>query len=187
MAAEEEVTIENENGSDKCEEKLKKLREELKKCQKERGEYLAGWQRAKADFINARKDEEKAREIFIKFAEEKVLKEILLLADSLEEALAVKYSVVDNAAHIDKKWKEGIKCIYQQLMKILKSHNVVVIECEGKQFNPEEHESVGSVEVEDSAKDQMIVEEVQRGYKLYDRVLRPAKVKVGVYKPKTEN
>jgi len=54
-------------------DKLKKLREELKLCHKEKSEYLAGWQRAKADFINARKDEEKARAEFAKFAAEKVL------------------------------------------------------------------------------------------------------------------
>ena len=64
-------------------DKLKKLRVELKECEKQKAEYLAGWQRTKADFINARKDEEKARAEFAKFAAERVLREMLAVADSL--------------------------------------------------------------------------------------------------------
>ena len=65
----EEEFIEEEGLKDK----LKKMREDLKVCRKEKEEYLAGWQRAKADFINARKEEEKSREAFLKFSQSEVL------------------------------------------------------------------------------------------------------------------
>lgn len=145
-------------------EKLKKLREELKTCQKEKADYLAGWQRAKADFINARKDEEKARAEFAKFAAEKVLREMLAVADSLELAGGA------NGA------------IYAQLREILKREGVEPIEAEGAQFDPLHHDALEQIEVSEKEKDGMVLEEMQKGYAIFDRVLRPAKVKVGIYK-----
>ncbi len=149
--------------------KLKKLRQELKKCQQEKAEYLAGWQRAKADFINARKDEERARAEFLKYAEEKTLYDILAVADSLELALKLKPS-------------EGMEQIYSQLREFLKSHGVMPIESAGEKFNPIEHEALEKEEVTEETQDNIVLEELQKGWRLYDRVLRPAKVKVGVYK-----
>lgn len=143
---------------------IKKLREALKICQKEKAEYLAGWQRAKADFINARRDEEKARAEFAKFAAEMVLKETLAVADSLEIA--------------------GDKHIYAQLREILKREGVEPIKAEGARFDPLYHEALEQVEVQEEAKDGAVLEELQKGYRIYDKVLRPAKVKVGVYKQK---
>ena len=143
-------------------DKLKKLRGELKDCQKEKAEYLAGWQRAKADFINARKDEEKARAEFAKFAAERVLREMLAVADSLEIA--------------------GDKHICAQLRDILKREGVEPIEASGIKFDPMRHEALEQVELNDKEKDGVIIEELQKGYKIHDRVLRPSKVKVGVYK-----
>src|SRR3989338_8440705 len=131
-------------------DKLKKLRAELKECEKQKAEYLAGWQRAKADFINARKDEEKARGEFAKFATERVLVEMLAVADSLE---------LSNGA--------DSKPIYNQLMDILKKEGVLPIEALGKKFNPLEHEALEQVEVDDKEKDSVIVEELQKGYTIY--------------------
>lgn len=145
-------------------DKLKKLREELKLCQKEKGEHLAGWQRAKADFINARKDEEKARAEFAKFAAEKVLREMLAVADSLEMA------------------GKEMGPIYAQLREILKREGVELIETGNAHFDPLYHEALEQVEVPEKEKDGIVLEELQKGYKIYDRVLRPAKVKVGIYK-----
>ena len=146
-------------------DKIKKMREELKLCQKEKAEYLAGWQRAKADFINARRDEEKNRAEFTKFAAEKVLLEILAVADSLE--------LSGNA---------DSKPIYNQLVDILKKEGVEPIEALGKKFNPLEHEALDKKEVLDEKEDNMVVEELQKGYMIHNRVLRPSKVKVGHYK-----
>lgn len=141
--------------------KLKELREGLKVCQKEKADYLAGWQRTKADFINARKDEEKTRGEFAKFSAERILKEILTVADSLELAGG------------------ELGPIYAQLREVLKKHGVEPIEAKGKAFDPASHEALERVEV--SEKDGMVLEELQKGYMIHDRVLRPSKVKVGVY------
>ena len=148
-------------------EKIKKLRTELKRCKLEKAEYLAGWQRAKADFINARKDEERARAEFLKYSEERTLYDILAVADSLELALKLKPS-------------EGMEQIYSQLGEFLKSHGVMPIESAGEKFNPIEHEALEKEEVEEEARDNIVLEELQKGWRLYDRVLRAAKVKVGV-------
>ena len=146
-------------------EKLKKLREELKACQMEKADYLAGWQRAKADFINARRDEDKLRGEFAKYSAEKVLREMLVIADSL--------GLSGNAE---------CKLISNQLKEILKREGVVEIEAKGIIFNPMYHEALGEVETKNKDEDGVILEELQKGYMMYDRVLRPSKVKIGIYK-----
>ena len=157
---EDEEVVEEEGLNDK----LKKLREELKVCKTEKAEYLAGWQRAKADFINARRDEDKLRGEFAKYAAEKVLREMLAIADSLS---------LGNA--------EG-KPILDQLLNILKKEGVMPIESKGLVFNPMYHEALGQVETKNKDEDNVILEELQKGYMLHDRVLRPSKVKVGTFK-----
>ena len=149
-------------------EKFKKLRGELKLCQKEKAEYLAGWQRAKADFINARKDDERARAEFAKFAVGGVLKEILAVADSLLARRSFS--------------EGGEDPIYQQLIDILKREGIEPIEALGKKFDPVHHEALEEAEVDGKEKDGIVLEELQKGYTLYDRVLRPSKVKVGIFK-----
>jgi len=151
-------------------DKIKKLRGDLKICEQQKGEYLAGWQRARADFINARKEEERVRGEFTKYATEKILREVLKVADSLEFA----HSLGEGGA-------EG-NPIHHQLMDILKKEGVVLIEARGKPFNPMYHEAIEQLEVGEKDKDEMVIEELQKGYMLYDRVLRPSKVKVGIYK-----
>ena len=146
-------------------DKLKKLREELKICHKEKADYLAGWQRAKADFINARRDEDKLRGEFAKYSAEKVLMEMLVIADSL--------GLSGNAE---------CKLISNQLKEILKREGVVEIEAKGIIFNPMYHEALGEVETKNKDEDGVILEELQKGYMMYDRVLRPSKVKIGIYK-----
>ena len=159
----DEEVLEEEGLNDK----LKKLREELKSCRKEKIEYLAGWQRAKADFINRGKDDEKARGEFAKFASERVLREMLEVADSLELAGSA-----------------DCKPSYNQLIDILKKEGAEPIKASGEKFDPMYHEALEQVEVSEKEKDGVVLEELQRGYTIYDRVLRPSKVKVGAYKIK---
>ena len=146
-------------------EKLKKLRSELKTCQTEKAGYLAGWQRAKADFINARRDEEKSKMEFVKYSTEIILREMLAVADSLELA--------DNA--------DG-NAIYKQLVDILKKEGVMQIEALNKKFDPMYHEALSEIETKNRDEDGVVLEELQKGYTIHDRVLRPSKVKVGIYK-----
>lgn len=171
----EEIVIEDENTS--LDLNLKKLREKLKKCLAEKDEYLAGWQRAKADFINARKEEDERRAELIKFFGAAIIKDILPVLDSFENAFKD-----ENWQKLDKTWQEGVKLIYNKLLDILKKHNVEQIESMAKKFNPEEYESMGEIEVDDKKKDGIVIEEIRKGYKIYDKILRPAQVKIGKFK-----
>src|SRR3989344_43532 len=171
----EEIEFVEEGSGDEARDKIKKLKEELGECRKKAEEYLAGWQRAKADFINSRKDEEKEREAMVRFANKKLLYELLSVKDSMEMAL-------ERAEEIDKSFAGGLNQILSLLSQIMRGCGVSETEALGQRFNPEEHESMEEEEVSEAEKDQVILEVVQKGYKIHDRVLRPAKVKVGIYK-----
>lgn len=172
----EEIEIEDEVIEETgLQEKIKKMREDLKACRKEKEDYLAGWQRAKADFINARKEEEKSRETFVKFAQASVLFEFLKIVDSLEVAAKLAPSQAGSEG-------DGIRQIYSQAKEILKQHGVTEIEAIGKKFDPAMHEAIDKVEVDEPGKENIIVEDSQKGWLLHDKILRPTKVKVGIYK-----
>ncbi|MBI4691886.1 MAG: nucleotide exchange factor GrpE [Candidatus Terrybacteria bacterium] len=172
---EEEIIIEEEGEG--LEDKVKKLREKLKKCESERQEYLAGWQRAKADFINARKEEEESRKDFIKFCEKNLILETLNILDSFDRLFTDK----DNFGKIDKNLQIGVENIYIQLMDILKKRGVETLKSEGIKFNPEEHESIIKKEVDKQEEDGIIIDEIRKGYKMNGVVIRPAQVKIGKY------
>jgi molecular chaperone GrpE len=172
---EEDIIIEEDESS--LQDKIKKLQEKLKGCNKEKEEYLAGWQRSKADFINARREEEDGRKDLIKFSEENIIKELLILVDGFEAAFNNK-ELWDK---VDKNWQKGMTNLYLQLTNILKSYNVITIESIGKPFNPQEHYSLGEIEVEGKNEDSIIIDEIQKGYKLHNKIIRSAKVKIGKY------
>lgn len=135
---------------------------ELQKCQKEREEYLAGWQRAKADFLNLEKEETKRWAEVIKFANEELLKELILILDSF--ALAVKSG--DEKAAI----------IQGQLTAILRSRGLEKLPVNiGERFNPLNHEVVSEAAAGEPG---TILEVIGNGYTLNGKVVRPAKVKV---------
>lgn len=165
----EELELADEEHLDEKEKKLIKLKRELKACREGKEEYLSGWQRAKADFINYKKDEEKQKEGFVKFAGSSILKELLDVADSLEKAAAQSPD-------------EGIRNIYAQLDSFFKKFEVSKIATDGLIFDPAKHEAVAEEAVLNQDMDNKIIEEIQAGYMMHDRVLRPARVKVGIYK-----
>ncbi|MEK7646810.1 MAG: nucleotide exchange factor GrpE [Patescibacteria group bacterium] len=174
-ADELEIVSENDEG----EEAVRKLRERMKKCQIERDEYLAGWQRARADFINMKKDEERGREEFLKFSEKNMLQELIEVADSFDMAFAHNAVLPEGG----KNWMEGIKGIRIQMAKLLEGHGVELLEADvGQKFDPVMHDAIEKTDVADETKDGVIIEVVKRGYKLHDKILRPAMVKVGIYK-----
>lgn len=139
-----------------------RLKEELRETQKQRDEYLAGWQRAKADAINARREEEQSHEAFIKMATLMVLQDFLALVDSFEEAAR---ALPDEA-------KRAIIPLYEQLKILLGRRGVKEIETKsGDLFDPAIHEALeGEGEVVEAV--------LQKGYMLHEKVLRPARVKV---------
>jgi len=156
--------------------KMKKLRDELKTALRERDEYLAGWQRAKADFINARKEDEKSRADFAKMANKELLLEILNVADSFDMAFANK----ESWEKVDKNWRTGVEYIYSQLLSVLEQNGLKQMNPIRETFDPNVHTSVESVAVERQEDEHKILEVVQKGYSLNGSLIRSPKVKIGV-------
>ncbi len=138
-----------------------KLKKKLKECQKEKEEYLTQAQRARADLINFRRRQEEALGELRKYGQENLIRELLPVLDSLR---------------IGTKENEGIRQIKEQLEIIFKKYGLKEIKAEGEKFNPEFHEAIERVK---SKKEEgIIIEEVQKGYLLGEKVLRVSKVKV---------
>lgn len=149
----------------------------LEKCQKERDEYLDGWKRAKADLINYKKDEAKRFEAIMKFSNEALIRDLIIVLDSFDLALAVleKEGKAENSsAELTMK---GIYLIKTQIEDILKQNGLErVIISVGQQFDSALQEAVASVESDKPSG--IIIEEVEGGYMLHGKLVRPARVKV---------
>ena len=148
--------------------KVKKVKEDLKKCETERKEYLEGWQRAKADHINYKNDEGTRMEAMERFIAAGHVTDVLPALDSFD--LALGHAMPQEV-------ERGVLLIRSQFEDVLKKRGLTEIEVKvGDEFNPEKHESIG--EVESGAAAGAIAEVVQRGYFFRERVLRPARVRL---------
>lgn len=157
-----------EGETPELQQKLKKIKAELKKCEAEKKEYLEGWQRAKADYINYRKEEGKRFEDMAHFVTAGLIQEILPVLDSFD--LAMSHGLPPET-------EKGILLIRSQLLDVLKKRGLDTMDMKiGDDFNPAEHESIG--ELESGIPPGKIAEEVQKGYLLRERVLRPARVRL---------
>jgi len=166
----ESVVVEGE--LEEAREELEKLREELEKAGAQAAEYLDGWQRTQAEFSNYKKRQEAERAQVTALANAALLRKLLPVVDDFERAtvtLPVDLSQLT--------WCEGIFLIKHKLNAILESEGVKPIETEGQTFDPRYHEAVTHEEVSDYEEGK-IIGEVQRGYMLSERVLRPALVRV---------
>jgi molecular chaperone GrpE len=174
----DDVVYDDENASTNPAQALKKLREKLKKAEAEKTEYLTGWQRSKADLINARKRDEEDRKNFIKYANEGLIEDLLPVLDSFSMAFANK----EAWEKVDKNWRMGVEYIYSQLMSTLERNNITVIDPKGQTFDPNHHISMEMIATEDKTQDGKIMEVIQKGYELNGKVIRAPKVKVGEFK-----
>jgi len=132
--------------------------------------YLAGWQRAQADFINYKRRSEQEKEEFGKFANSILMLSLLPILDDLERAFA---SAPPRLAKLS--WVDGVRLIEHKLRASLEAQGLSQIKALGEPFDPNLHEAV----MHSKGKEGMVIEELQKGYKLYDRVIRPAQVVVG--------
>lgn len=147
--------------------------------EKERSErYLANWQRAQADFINYKKRAEQEKKETVEFANSELILNLLTVVDDLERAFVSLPPRLSKSS-----WIEGIELIHNKLKGILEAHGLTEIKAKGKPFDPRLHEAVMHQEGEED----MVIEEIQKGYKLKDRVLRPSKVIVGKGKASPES
>ena len=129
--------------------------------------------RLKAEFENTKKRLERDKLDAIKFANERLLIEILPIVDNLDRALASL-----SEGHDPEKVKQGLKIAQDELHEVLELHGVQAVKSAlGQEFDPRIHEAVAVVDAADT-KDGTIVEEVQRGYWLNGRLLRPSRVKI---------
>lgn len=175
----EDIVFEEEleNTAPNFDKKIKKVKKELKKCQEEKQEYLNGWQRCQADFVNFKKRAEEDKKTLRKYANEDLIISLLPTIDNFEAALK------DHGESEDiKKWKIGFEHIYNQLKRTLESIGVEELNPLEKDFNPNEHEAVEEISTEDKKQDHKIAEVVMKGYKMENKILRAAQVKVWVIK-----
>lgn len=142
-------------------DKLKKNKEKLKGCQKEKEDYLTQLQISRADLINYRRRQELVLEELRKYGQSNLILEIIPVLDSLT---------------IGSEKDKGLEIIKEQLENILKKYGLREIKSVGEIFNPEIHDAIE--EVESDEKRGIIIEEIQKGYMIEDKLLRPSKVKI---------
>ena len=129
--------------------------------------------RAAAEFENTKKRLQREKDEFAKYAVETVVRELLPIIDGLDQALEAVDKQSDPQAII-----KGVHLIYRQLLGLLDKEGIKRIPTVGERFDPHRHEAVGQVEPTDGVKEGMIVEDVQVGYTMHGKVVRPALVKV---------
>jgi len=153
-------------------EELVALRQELEEQKAKAAEYLDGWQRARAEFANYKKRTEKEQEDMIKSANGAFITRLLPVMDDFERAFQTLPLDLMGMT-----WLEGITLIQRKLQMLLAQEGVTVIETEGRLFDPTLHQAVTHEESEEHEEGQ-IIGEVQKGYKMGDKVLRPSLVRV---------
>ncbi len=153
-------------------EDLGALRNQIEEEKARAEKCLTNWQRTEADLANFKRRAEQERSELVKFANASLIGKLLPVLDDFDRAVGAVPEEVRNQG-----WVEGIKLIDRKLRNLLEQEGVTAIEALGKEFDPYVHEAVLREEGEGDV--EVVVEELQKGYKLNDRVLRPTMVKVG--------
>ncbi len=170
--AEAEPRPERDEGAAEKVDELTALRRELEEQKAQAAEYLDGWQRARAEFANYKKRIEKEQEDMIQFANGAFITKLMPVMDDFERAFQ---TLPPNLMGMT--WLEGIVLIQRKLQILFEQEGVAVIETEGQFFDPALHQAVTHEETEEHEEGQ-IIGEVQKGYKMGDKVLRPSLVRV---------
>lgn len=146
--------------------KLQKVKKELEAVKKEKQEYLDGWQRAKADYVNALKRFDEEKKTIRDEGVTKAIKALLPAYDALERAKA--------AGEVP----EGFAGIAKQLESAFTGFGLTSMGEEGETFDPVRHEALGTDPTDDAAKDDTVSSVLEQGYTIGEAVLRPARVRV---------
>jgi molecular chaperone GrpE len=157
---------------------IKTLKEKLKKAETEKLEYLTGWQRAKADLINARKRDEADRTEFMKYANEGLVGDLIPVLESFDMAIGNK----ESWEKVDKNWRVGVEYIYNQLKKVLGENGWKEVNPIGEKFDHNRDEAIEHVAVDDKKQDQVVIQVLQKGYSLNGKLLKAPRVKVGEFR-----
>jgi molecular chaperone GrpE len=161
--------------------KLEELKKENEKLKQEVEELNEKYLRLMAEFDNYRRRTLNEKAEMIKNAGEKILFELLPIVDDFERAIKANESIED-VQHL----KEGFKLIYDKFVKLLKKQGVSEIEALDKDFDPELHDALTKIPVDDPDKKDKVVDVLEKGYYLNDKILRHSKVVVGDYQGEGE-
>ena len=153
------------------------LQEDPDQILKERDDYRDRLLRSIAEFDNYRKRIERERRELAEFVSFEILHDLLPLVDDLERALAAASPSGESTTQTVASYRAGVELIHKQLAELLRKRNVTPIEAKGADFDPHVHQAVAT-EPSDSHRDNEVIEELRRGYRLGERLLRPAMVKV---------
>lgn len=164
--AEKKLSNDKAVGPEDAETLKQLLAEEKEKAEK----YLVNWQRSQADFSNYKKHAEQEKKEIIEFANSTLILNLLPIVDDLERAFASAPAELAKSS-----WTEGIRLIYDKLKATLEAQGLAEIKAEEEVFDPHLHEAVMSREGEEG----VVIEEIQKGYELKGRMIRPSKVIVG--------
>ena len=159
--------------TEKQKENIEEKEKDCVQCQ----EYLDGWKRAQADYQNLQKQSEKERSDFRKYANEGLLSDLIPVMDQFD--LAMKYipAIEELPTDVQKNWKNwriGVEAVKMKWDELAKEHHLSKVETEGA-FDPDLHEAVEEQE-DESVPAGNIIEVVESGWKLHDKLIRPAKV-----------
>jgi molecular chaperone GrpE len=173
----------NEDGEEDLKKTLKKFRADLKVCKNEKEEYLIGWQKERADFVNYKKQEEDRKINFSESMRERILSRFLTVMDSFNMAFSNK----ESWEKVDENWRRGVEYIYSQMNTVFEEYGVKPIGEVGEAFDPNIHQSVEMVNTNKKEDDHKVSLVIQKGYKLGDRVMRAARVNIFEYKENIED
>lgn len=166
MAEHDEVVEEEIEQAEDIETLQQALAEEKEKSER----YLANWQRCQADFDNYKKRSEQERGEVIELASRALISNLLPVMDDLERALALVPAELEES-----NWTEGIRLIYNKFKTTLEAQGVTGIAARGEPFDPRLHEAV----MQQNGKEGMVIEELRKGYKFKEKIIRPSLVTVG--------
>lgn len=152
-------------------ERIEALERELAETRAKAEEHLYNWQRSAADFANYKRRTDDERAMASQFGTALLIGKLLAVLDDFDRAL----ESVPADAHDS--WIEGVQLVERKLRSVLESEGVTPIEALGQPFDPNIHEAVAHEQTTEH-RDNVVIGEVQRGYKLHDRVLRPTLVRV---------
>ncbi len=170
----DDITLDTEEGIDDSVlteeaqgDTIKKLKTKLKLAEAKAKEHLDGWQKAQADFMNARKRDEEVKSEFARFAKSNTLESLIPVLDSFEMALSHGH--------------EEMRPIHSQFLQVLKQNGLEEHDPKGRMFDPKSEEAIGLLSTDKKEEDHLVLEVLQKGYILDGKVIRPAKVRVGEY------
>ena len=172
-----EESLNSEVEPEVAEEDIGTLKQSLAEEKAKAEGYLTNWQRAQADFINYKRRSEQEKEEIGKFANATLMFSLLPILDDLERAFA---SVPPKLAQLN--WVDGVRLIERKLRAIMEAQGLSQIKAIGEPFDPNLHEAV----MHSKGEEGIVIDELQKGYKLHDRVIRPAMVVVGNGEEKEE-